>query len=241
MALSLSQTEAIGRLIRPGMKVASMGYPDIIAPVDQILKETFAPVQFRKDSEAICKRHGLKPKQIPDAHSFFYLLGAELDVFDVVNERGCEIYLDLNLPEREPFKISPYDIVLDVGTAEHCFNIGQALINMAGMVKQGGWIIHENPANWGNHGLYNLNPTLFFDFYEQNGFKVEELKLVTRDGRYVTAPPVQRFKFPNEEVNIFCLARRMTIQQFIFPCQSKYKKLLADAGLAGDAKGVVNG
>jgi hypothetical protein len=251
MALSKTQTETVGRLIKPGMRIASMGYPDIIANVDSFIEATFSPVEFRPDSSAICKRHGLKERPIPDAHSFFKLLGASLDVYDVVRERGCEILLDLNKPDgAEPYKANrylAYDIVLDVGTAEHCFNIGQALINMASMVKQGGYIIHENPANWGNHGFYNLNPTLFFDFYEQNGFQVEAMKLVAKDGRFIIPNPVSRFKFPNEEVNIFCIAQRINVQKLTCPIQTKYKGLIPAAGDSGDstpekrAIGVVNG
>lgn len=226
MALSLSQTEAVRRLIRPGMKVSSLGYPDIIAPIEM------AGLEYRSDSDAICMRHGLQLHPIPDAHSFFKLLGAELDVYDIVQERGSEILCDLNRPM---VPRGTYDIVLDVGTAEHCFNIGRAMINMASMVKEGGWIIHENPANWGNHGFYNLNPTLFVDFYDQNGFQVEELALVTRDGHRYQVPPVQRFRFPNEEVNIFFLAKRTKIQTFQFPVQSKYKKLIPAAGVPGES------
>jgi hypothetical protein len=250
MALSYSQTKAVERLVRPGMLIASFGYPDVIAPMemlDSILTQTSGPLEYREDSEAICKRHGLKPRQIPDAHSFFKLLGAELDVYDVVKERGCEIYCDLNQPEREPFRIPRYDIVLDVGTAEHCFQIGQALLNMARMVKIGGYVIHENPANWGNHGFYNLNPTLFFDFYEQNGFTVKDLRLVARDGKWCAVDPVGRFQFPNEEVNIFCTAQRIHEQALSYPIQTKYKSLIPAAGDSGDqdaadrAKGVING
>src|SRR3990167_2806353 len=215
MALSLSQTDAVQRLVKPGMRVASFGYPDIIAPVEGNFK-------IREDSKAICERHGLKERPIPDAESFFESLGAILTVYDVVKERGCEIILDLN-EHRIP--AHQCNMVLDVGTVEHCFNIGQALINMASMVKEGGWIIHENPSNWGNHGFYNLNPTLFLDFYTDNGFQIEELKLVTRDGREALVHPTKRFRFPAEEVNIFCIAKRVKLQSFVYPHQSKYKIL----------------
>lgn len=223
------------------MRVASFGYPDIIAQIP------LEGLEIRKDSEAICKRHGLKPRDIPDAHSYFASFGCALDVYDIVAERGCEIYCDLNVPWGEPYRAPRYDLVLDVGTAEHCFNIGQALINMAELVKPGGWIIHENPANWGNHGFYNLNPTLFADFYEQNGFEVQELKLVTRDGKVGVPNPVLRFKFPPDEVNIFCIAQRIKVQGMVYPVQTKYKKLIPAAGDSGEstpderAKGVVNG
>lgn len=244
MALSLSQTVALQGILKRGMRVAALGYPDIIAPIEDI-----PGLAYRADSEAICKRHGLALRQIPDAQSFFALLGCELDVYDIVQERGCEIICDLNKPEVEqPFYeyldgahgYVSYDIVLDVGTAEHCFNIGLALINMASLVKMGGYIIHENPANCLNHGFYSLNPTLFADFYAANGFKVIECRLATRDGRKYEVPHTRRFKFTAEEVNVFCIAQRIEVKSFVFPVQSKYAKLIPAAGV-DRAKEVANG
>ena len=250
MALSISQTVALGKILkvmltRSGMRVASMGYPDIIAPLPAIgILVDLGRLEYREDSKKICHRHGLKERDIPDAHSFFRLFGYELDVYDVVQERGCEIILDLNEPCPYTFQ---YDIVLDVGTLEHCFNIAQALSNMAMMVKEGGTIIHENPFNCGNHGFYNLNPTLFNDFYDANGFKVLECKLVTRDGRAATVPATERFSFTAEEVNVFAMAKRLKVQPLRYPVQTKYAKLIPAAGVSGEraaserAKEIANG
>jgi len=222
------------------MKVAAMGYPDLIAPtkiIELFLGEKWPLLEYRADSEAICRRHGLALRDIPDAKSFFKLLDWNLDVYDIVQERGGEILCDLNYAWGRNGQFDPqmdYDIVLDVGTVEHCFNIGQAMFNMAGLVKVGGYIIHENPFNNPNHGFYNLNPTFFVDFYEQNGFKVIECKLTNKNGDSAEVPHTKRFRFGSDEVNVFCLAQRMKVQSFIYPTQSKYKKLLADAGLAGE-------
>lgn len=230
MALSISQTKALGEILKPGMRVASMGYPDIIAPVDMPM------VEFRADSEAICKRHGLKQRPIPDAHSFFRVLGCNLDVFDVVRERGCEILCDLNYPVEETL-YETYDIALDVGTLEHCFNIGQAAFNMAGMLKLGGVILHENPLNWANHGFYGLNPTWYADFYQQNGFTLLDCQLIPRDGSPAYSPPLtKRFVFHATEANIFAMARRDEIRKLVYPVQTKYKSLIPAAGvLTGEA------
>ena len=235
MALSLSQASTLNDILRPGMRIASFGYPDIIAPLEDI-----QGLEYRKDSEAICKRHGLSPRRIPDAHSLFKLRGCELDVYDVVNERGCEIICDLNIPQ---LPVKKYDIVLDVGTAEHCFNISQALFNMASVVKVGGYIIHENPANCLNHGFYSLNPTLFADFYEANGFKVLECCLATRDGSRYRVPHTKRFRFTEHEANVFCLAQRLEIRPFVMPVQSKYANLIpaTPAAVENRAKEIVNG
>jgi hypothetical protein len=73
------------------------------------------------------------------------------------------------------------------------------------------------------------------------------MKLVAKDGRFIIPNPVSRFKFPNEEVNIFCIAQRINVQKLTCPIQTKYKGLIPAAGDSGDstpekrAIGVVNG
>lgn len=245
MALSLTQTYFLSKLLKPGMRVASMGYPDIIAPMD-LLQQMYGArvnlVEYREDSGDICRRHGLEDRKIPDAHSFFKLMECELDVYDIVQERGCEILCDLNETWAYSNVNSPtFDIVLDVGTVEHCFNIGQAMMNMAALVKVGGHILHENPFNCGNHGFYNLNPTWYVDFYEANGFEIVKCLLVSRDGRGVAVDHTKRFRFFEEEVNSFALAKRLEAKEFVFPVQSKYKNVIPAAGDESGARKVVNG
>lgn len=254
MALSLNQTAALGRILKPGMRVASMGYPDIIAPLEMIDKLIFVvqkpladvqPFHMSEDSMQICARHGIPYRQIPDAHSLFAELGCKLDVYDVVAERGCEILCDLNeigmgISYTRGGIHACYDVVLDVGTAEHCFNIAQAMMNMAGLVKLGGYIVHENPFNCGNHGFYNLNPTFYADFYAANGFKMLTCFLAGRDGSQMAAPHTKRFRFTAEEKNTFAMAQRTNIQPFVMPVQSKYANVIPAAG-ADRAKEIVNG
>jgi SAM-dependent methyltransferase len=228
MALSISQTVALALVVKPGMRVASMGYPDLIAPFhhfEHMLGDKVHALEYRKDSQAICARHGLKDVAIPDAESFFKLMDCELDVYDIVKERGSEIICDLNHPIG-PHEI--YDIVLDVGTIEHCFNIAQAIMNMAGLVKQDGYIIHENPFNWGNHGFYNLNPTFYHNFYSANGFKLLECKLTNKHGGYFSpVPPTKRFVMIETEANMFAMAQRLELKPMVYPMQSKYAGLIA--------------
>jgi len=222
--MALSQTmmnELCGR-IKGGERIASFGYPDVIGEVSNIIGSR--KIEYREDSAAICKRHGLPLHPIPDAESFFSALGCALTVFDIVKERGCETLCDLNEPI---YGHEGYDFVIDVGTLEHCFNIGQAAQNMAGMVKAGGIILHENPFNWGNHGFYGFNPTWYVDFYEQNGFELLKCSMVRRDGSVVDAPQTKRFALKNdEEMLCFVVARRVEVVEFKWPKQTKYKHLL---------------
>ena len=228
MALGTVMMAEACRFIKPGARVAAMGYPDIIAPMEAVRQIAGdADVTFRDDSEAICKRHGLEQRPIPDARSFFAALGAELHVFDVVAERGGEIIADLNYPMKKRY-LGEYDMVLDVGTLEHCFNIGQAALNMAGLLKVGGVILHENPFNWGNHGFYGLNPTWYADFYGQPGWALGLCSLLARDGTIMVGaiPHTRRFVFTQLEVNVFATACRTGIAPIGFPVQTKYAKLI---------------
>lgn len=213
--------------MKPGQAIAAMGYPDIIFEPEamrEMLGDKILALKYRPDSEAICKRHGIASREVPDAESFFEQFGCSLDVFDVVQERGCEILCDLNYPVDEKY-VGQFDYVLDVGTMEHCFNAPQALVNMASMLKIGGLALHENPFNWGNHGFWNLNPTLFYDFYGDNGFKVLECKILPRKMAEIwEAPPTGRFVYTDKEANLFTVAEKIEKKPVSFPTQTKYRR-----------------
>lgn len=223
MALTALTTAALLPNIRLGHTVASLGYPDMIAPpemLERLMGDRYKVVKFRPDSDRICNLHGLPQRPIPDAASVFEALGATLDVYDIVQHRGDEILCDLN----DPMKTPVYDFVLDVGTAEHCFNIGQAMKNMTNMVAQGGMIFHGNPYNSGNHGFYGLNPTLYWDWYTQNGFEIMYIKLTrAKSDEPSDVPPTARFKCEISEVNIFAAAQRKEVKPLVWPVQTKYK------------------
>ena len=229
MALTGFMLLKVSHKINEGSRVASMGYPDILASskvVEQILGSKAYKVEYRKDSEAICKRHGMNQHLVPDAASLFKLMGAQLDVFDVINERGCEIIADMNYPLAEQH-LQQYDVVMDVGTLEHCFNIAQAGMNMAGLLRENGCIFHENPFNWGNHGFYGLNPTWYYDFYTQNGFELEDCRLLPREGGSIdNLPFTERFSFVKGEANLYAVAKRKEIATLRYPVQTKYKRSL---------------
>lgn len=202
-----------------------MGYPDVIFPPDRLaerLGERISALQYRHDSKQICGRHGIELHMVPDAESLLELYGASLDVYDVKRERGGEIVLDLNEPYPKNSE-EQYDWVLDVGTLEHCFNVAQAVKNMASLLKVGGTILHENPFNWGNHGFYSLHPTWFHDFYEANGFEIESCRLVGGDLK--TSQPIspERFVYEGGEVVLITIVHRREVKSFAYPQQRKYQ------------------
>ncbi len=227
MALNPLMLERLVELLKPGQAIAALGYPDILYPAHKLremLGDKVLRLKYRPESREICLRHHLNQQDIPDAESFFEQFGCSLDVFDIVQERGTEIVLDLNLPVPEN-ACGQFDYVLDVGTLEHCFNAPQALMNMAAMCKVGGYVMHENPFNWGNHGFWGVNPTLFHDFYSDNGFEVHGFALVDHVGGLVyECPATKRFKFTNKEANVLTFVKKLEEVEFKMPVQSKYRR-----------------
>lgn len=205
-----------------GRKVASMGYPDILASPAEIEKLGISPwLAVRDDSEKICQRHSVSPRPIVKSEAFFKALDADLDVYDLTAERGGEIIADLNQPWiREP---ATYDLVLDPGTLEHCFNIAQAAFNMADMVKQDGYILHDNPLLSGNHGFYGMNPTWYHDFYGQNGFELISCDLYSRQ-MPSKVDLTRRFVVPAHEFHVSAVAKRIVVRPLIYPTQTKYRR-----------------
>lgn len=110
--------------------------------------------------------------------TFFKLMGfnsvASLDVSDY---EEADIIWDMNKPIPEEY-YEKFDTIYDGGTCEHVFNTGIFLENICRMVKNGGTIIHELPVSGLiDHGFYSFSPTLFYDYYTANGFKINQIDL----------------------------------------------------------------
>ncbi len=97
-------------------------------------------------------------------HDFGFL---HVDDVDNCPDEGTTILHDMNLPLCIQ---NSYDLVIDIGTLEHIFDIAQAIKNVLTAVKIGGYVLHISPMTWLNHGFYNFGPTFFYDVYRCNGF-----------------------------------------------------------------------
>ena len=117
------------------------------------------------------------PDMLPDPEKAFSSLGYDhIDVIDIIKHNGCEILVDLNYPMAGG-PPAVYDLVLDHGTCEHVFNIGQAAITLASHVKLGGRIIQHLPMNMPNHGFYAVYPIWYEALYSsRNGFEIEHFE-----------------------------------------------------------------
>jgi hypothetical protein len=210
-------------------RIISFGYPDVLVPPEALQhllgKDAAVNLEYRADSASIRAWHGIKADfPIADAKSLFEAMGFELEVMDLVEARGGEIIQDLNFPVPDSLH-GRYAAVIDGGTLEHCFNIGEAARNAASMCAVGGFVMHGNPLNMYNHGFYNLSPVWYHDFYKANAFDIEAALLVNGPidaPRVANSPLEQRFVgLPDNTVQIV-VARRREMRELAWPTQGKY-------------------
>jgi hypothetical protein len=211
MALTLNALRLLEDLL-PGKRVLSLGYLDLAVRAED-LRSLFwvIPTRFTQFG----RWHGVT-YPLPETLELFEAIGATLTCVDIRASRGVERVVDLNYR----CDLGTVEVVLDPGTIEHRFNIGQAILNAAGAVAPGGVICHSPPLSMMNHGFYNLNPTLLHDFYTQIGWSIQTLIGATKEGGY-QVPPTQRFSAP-PEAHLFCIATRKEAGPLVFPKQSKY-------------------
>lgn len=164
-------------------RVLSLGHPTMNI-LENILQNLVGPELFKKlrplKSDPVTLRRHDKTgliKTLFCPHSLVESMGGKMDVLDVKAWEGYELVGDLNSNLPSSFK-NQFDIVIDPGTIEHCFNVATAIWNISTLLRIGGLVIHNNPLTMINHGFYNLNPEFYEGFYTHNGFTIEDLYTV---------------------------------------------------------------
>jgi len=235
---------SLGSKLQKNIKVCSIGYPDLLFD-NTSAQKNFNTEKFSQLCDLNYKSDFMKSesnKSYVQPESFFKALNASFDVIDVVKHRGNEILVDLNYINATHFLAQSYDFVIDNGSLEHCFNIGEALINVARLVAPNGFVYHMNPLSMINHGFYNISPTFYYDFYSQNNFNpLYSFASGLTSERIVEISPFGRLNLnktlDGEELSLSFAAQKLGVasdkdkalnnkENFVYPIQSKYKKLL---------------
>lgn len=230
-ALVLSVLQQVRPHLPPEPTICCLGYPDVLVSTEQAEQylgaEAAARLDYRPDSAAIIAWHALEAHldRVIDAQSLFAVMGMRMTVVDLVASRGGERIVDLNRP-LPPDLTDAFDVVLDAGTMEHCFNVGQAVCNILAMAKVGGFVIHMNPMTMINHGFFNFSPTFYHDFYGQNGHQlIAPICGVSANGikvNYQKIDHTRRQRVPETTTMVLSVARKQNADAPIWPMQSKY-------------------
>lgn len=88
--------------------------------------------------------------------------------------RHDALKFDLNSDIAQTYHFSEtFDLVTNHGTTEHVFDQCRAFCNIHNLCAKNGIIIHEVPfQRWLNHGLYNYQPTFFYDLASANHYDI---------------------------------------------------------------------
>ena len=90
---------------------------------------------------------------------------------DANDYENADIIFDFNKEISE--NAEKFDLVFDGGTLEHIFSLPQSLKNIHNLLKVGGRVAHLSPShNHVVHGFYMFSPTVFWDYYAANKYKI---------------------------------------------------------------------
>lgn len=226
MALNRYELQKLKKLLdqasRP-LNIFSLGYPDIIidrrALCDIWDNNNLEQLPLDSREKDIQAWHGYSG-EVPNSVALFEYLGHHLTVVDKLAHRGIETLIDLN----ETLPISFYqtaDLIIDTGTLEHCFNVGQAFRNMCELLAVDGMVMTMAPYSKLDHGYYNFCPLMYKDGFRQNGFEIIDLEAIDRKYRPVEIPDATKQGMPPGTV-LFCSARKVRNQPWQWPIQGKY-------------------
>jgi hypothetical protein len=134
-------------------------------------------------------------------------LGA-LQTLDVSAYEGAEVIVDLNRP-LPPGLAGRFGWIFDGGTMEHVFDIRQGMMNTADLLCPGGRVVHFSPVNnYVNHGFVQISPTLFHDYYVENGFDDVRGIMVVHPRSDIYAKRFNVFRYDHETMggvnSMFC-------------------------------------
>jgi len=132
----------------------------------------FAEESEKENLEAQLKSLFKKPSEtfLFDISKIFYKVFFHAQSIDSIDLHGTSssMKLDLNLPHDLGKK---FDCIVNLGTAEHVFNIYQVFRSIHEWLNKDGIVIHHLPM-YGeiDHGFYNFHPTFLYDLSLANNY-----------------------------------------------------------------------
>ncbi len=114
--------------------------------------------------------------------TFFDRIGyPPMTALDFTAEEGAEIIHDLNLPAPDDLK-EQFDLVIDGGTTEHIFYIGQSLDTCHALLKPGGVMMSFVSCDgWFGHGFFQTGPDVPWRYWHHaRGYEMLEVTIVPR-------------------------------------------------------------
>lgn len=104
-----------------------------------------------------------------------------IEALDFTDKESAQHIHDLNQPV-PPALQEKFDVVIDGGTTEHIFYIGQALDNCFAMLKPGGLMLSYVSADgWFGHGFFQTGPDVPWRYWHHaRGCEMLEVSIIPR-------------------------------------------------------------
>jgi len=192
----------------PGDSVIEAGAQDVCVVeevVAKILAEYRIDFSERKSSTAV------------DLYSYF---GFNRYVSIDAGGAGGALMFDLNKDVREHYQfVETFDLVTDLGTAEHCFNQFSVFKNLHDLCKPDGVMIHALPAQGNvNHGFYNYHPRFFADLAVANNYEIMNLAFTVDYKPMLIKYSKEEFqKWDSHDLLFYAVLRKKDTSPFISP------------------------
>ncbi|NBB83197.1 MAG: hypothetical protein GVY28_07295 [Alphaproteobacteria bacterium] len=170
-------------LIQGGERVLEIGqsnwYGDVPirrlwSDIDRLVKDETAKAGITSKLQALA---GERPEGQRRSRSFelarlFFDVFVSPSRYEAIDFHGTELAHKFDLNQPIPLE-GEFDIVLNIGTAEHVFNVFQVFKTIHEKTAAGGLIIIAAPfQGWVDHGFYNFQPTFFFDLAAANQYRL---------------------------------------------------------------------
>jgi SAM-dependent methyltransferase len=156
----------------------------------------------------------------PSAAELYKALGfPSYTAIDATGAGGALLY-DLNRDLNLDYQFTTqFDLVTNLGTAEHCFNQFSVFKNLHDLCRVGGIIIHALPAQGNvNHGFYNYHPRFFADVAAANGYTIERLSYTIDYARTLHEYSIESYKKHDaHDVLFYCVFIKKSDEQFRTP------------------------
>lgn len=222
-------------------RVLTLGRQDIWVSYDML--QEFA-LNFRYELSPCEVTLSKKPEfasngYISDECLFKSIGFSDLKSLDFSEYEAADYIYDLNSSKAPEHLTESFDVIVDGGTIEHVFNIPNALNNIFQMLRPGGRTIHLSPSsNYIDHGFYMFSPTLFWDYYTVNNFRINKFHLAKHTPRAHIDPweimdylpgclgHVSFGGLDDAMYGIICIATKTEVSTGIkFPQQGSYTKV----------------
>jgi len=151
---------------------------------------------------------------------------------DASGQHGAFVF-DLNKDIREQYEFyETFDLVTNLGTAEHCFNQLSVFKNLHDLCKPGSIVIHALPAQGNvNHGFYNYHPRFYADLAAANNYEIVNL-LFTVDYKsdLIKFSKAEFQKWDSHDILFYAVLRKTSDAPFCIPFDGMFSSANRVAG-----------